>query len=45
MTAIHPVVILSARNLVELLRAKGLGTEAEVALWLKARFPKKLAVQ
>lgn len=36
----HPVVILSARDLVELLRGKGLGTAAEVADWLEARFPR-----
>jgi hypothetical protein len=36
----HPVVILSARDLVELLRAKGLSTEAAVAGWLQVRFSK-----
>lgn len=36
----HPVVILSARDIAELARAKGLGTEAKVDAWLKSRFPK-----
>jgi Restriction endonuclease/MacB-like periplasmic core domain len=35
----HPVVILAARDIVELLRSKGFGTAASVITWLAERFP------
>jgi hypothetical protein len=34
----HPVVIVSARDVVELIRRKGLSTEAELTRWLETRF-------
>jgi hypothetical protein len=35
----HPVVILAARDIVELLKEKGIGTPEAVQAWLDARFP------
>jgi hypothetical protein len=35
----HPVVIVSGRDIVEILRAKDLGSEDDVRHWLTTRFP------
>jgi hypothetical protein len=37
----HPVIILCARDIVDLLRSKGLATPTEVSTWLEKTFPKQ----
>jgi hypothetical protein len=37
----HPIVVISARDIVEILRAKGYGDVAAVRAWLEREFPRR----
>lgn len=38
----HPIIVISAADIVELLRANGRGTAAQVSAWLKEEFPQEV---
>jgi hypothetical protein len=36
----HPVVVISARDIIEILHQHGIGTSDQAAAWLQREFPK-----
>jgi hypothetical protein len=39
----HPVVVISARDIVEILKRQGIGTLPETEAWLRREFPPDIA--